>query len=177
MEANSQKILVVGVGNVLHGDDGFGVEVAHRLMVRSDLPDCVKLMETGIGGMALIQELMYGYDALLIIDAYSNNGDPGKLYQLEPVIPDLSDLNPHQLRDYFADTHYATPMRAINLLKHIGELPKTIRVIGCEPEEFEDLHLGLSAAVEAAIDPAVDMVIFWINDYLASKNCRTENTI
>ena len=75
----STKLLIVGVGNVLQGDDGFGVELAHRLMARSDLPDNIKLMETGIGGMSLIQELMYGYDALLILDAYKNGSEPGKI--------------------------------------------------------------------------------------------------
>ena len=175
--AQKQKILVVGVGNVLHGDDGFGVEVAHRLMQRIDVPDPVKLMETGIGGMTLIQELMYGYEALIIIDAYSNGGNPGKLYLLEPVLPDLSNLNPHELRDYFADTHYATPLRALNLLDYIGELPKVIRIIGCEPEEMEDLRIELSVAVAAAIDPAVEMVMSWINDYLDAlpSNPEPEN--
>jgi len=165
----NKRILVVGVGNVLHGDDGFGVEVAQRLLACSDLPDGVKVMETGIGGMPLIQELMYGYDALAIIDAYSNDGEPGKLYVLEPVLPDLSDMDPHELRDYFADTHYATPLRALNLLDHIGELPGTIRIFGCEPEEMEDLGIGLSPAVAAAVGPAVNKVRAWVNDYLASN--------
>ena len=62
------KLLVTGVGNVLQGDDGFGVELAHRLMARTDIPADVKIMETGIGGMSLVQELMYGYDALLLLD-------------------------------------------------------------------------------------------------------------
>ena len=167
---------MVGVGNVLHGDDGFGVEVAQRLLVRTDLPEGVKVMETGIGGMPLIQELMYGYDALAIIDAYSNDGEPGKLYVLEPVLPDMSDMDAHELRDYFADTHYATPMRALNLLDHIGDLPATIRIFGCEPEVMEDLRIGLSPAVAAAIGPAVDKVISWIDDYLAT-NATTRRQI
>jgi len=172
-----RKILVVGVGNVLHGDDGFGVEVAKRLLARTDLPGGVKVMETGIGGMPLIQELMYGYDALAIIDAYSNDGEPGKLSVLEPVLPDMSDMDPHELRDYFADTHYATPLRALNLLDHIGDLPATIRIIGCEPEAMEDLKIGLSPVVAAAIGPAVDMVMTWIDDYIASNSTTREQVI
>ena len=159
----------MGVGNVLHGDDGFGVEVATRLLARTDLPGGVKVMETGIGGMPIVQELMYGYDALAIIDAYKKGGEPGKLYLLEPVLPDMSDLDPHELRDYFADTHYATPLRALNLLDHIGELPATLRIFGCEPEEMEDLRIGLSPAVAASVDPAVKWVTTWIDDFLASN--------
>ena len=51
------KILIVGVGNVLHGDDGFGVELAWRL-AKQVLAPGVKVMETGIGGMSIVQELM-----------------------------------------------------------------------------------------------------------------------
>ena len=130
MKVPEQKILVAGVGNVLQGDDGFGIELAHRLMEREDLSQSVKVIETGIGGMSLIQELMYGYNAIVILDAYKNNGTPGQLYLLEPVLPDMSDLSPHELRDYFSDTHYATPMRALNFLTHIDRLPDTIRIIG-----------------------------------------------
>ncbi|HIC39889.1 MAG TPA: hydrogenase maturation protease [Piscirickettsiaceae bacterium] len=163
------RLLVVGVGNVLQGDDGFGVELAHRLMARTDLPDHIKLMETGIGGMSLIQELMYGYDALLILDAYQNNGEAGQLYLLEPILPDLSGLKPHELRDYFSDTHYATPMRALNFLSRVGQLPKIVNIIGCEPEEIDDMTLGLSEIVKAAIPKAEKMTIDWINRHLQAE--------
>jgi len=126
------------------------IELAHRLMEREDLSQSVKVIETGIGGMSLIQELMYGYNAIVILDAYKNNGTPGQLYLLEPVLPDMSDLSPHELRDYFSDTHYATPMRALNFLTHIDSLPETIRIIGCEPEELDDFRIGLSPPVAAA---------------------------
>ncbi len=162
------KLLIVGVGNVLQGDDGFGVRLAHSLMLRTDLPKNIKLMETGIGGMSLIQELMYGYDALLILDAYQNGGKPGQLYLLEPILPDLSGLKPHELRDYFSDTHYATPMRALNFLSHVGQLPKVVNIVGCEPEEIDDMTLGLSESVTAAIPQAENMTIDWINKHLNS---------
>ncbi len=159
------KLLITGVGNVLQGDDGFGVELAHRLMARNDIPADVKLMETGIGGMSLVQELMYGYDALLILDAYKNEGEPGKLSLLEPLIPDLSDLAPHELRDYFCDTHYATPMRALNFMQHVGDMPKVVNILGCEPEEIDDMKLGLSTPVSAAIPIAEKMVVQWIEHH------------
>jgi len=168
MDKLAYKILVVGVGNVLQGDDGFGVELANRLMSRTDLPDNIKLMETGIGGMSLIQELMYGYDALLILDAYQNGGEPGKLSLLEPILPDLSGLKPHELRDYFCDTHYATPMRALNFLTRVGQLPKIVNIVGCEPEAIDDMTLGLSESVTAAIPKAEKMTIDWIHRHLQS---------
>ena len=114
-----RRILVAGVGNVLDGDDGFGVELAWRL-ARRELPAGVKVIETGIGGMSLVQELMQGYDAVLLLDAHQAGGAPGTLRLLEPTLPDLSALDAHQLRDYFADTHYATPLRALALAVRLG---------------------------------------------------------
>jgi hydrogenase maturation protease len=169
MPEPSPNILIAGVGNLLQGDDGFGIEVANRLLKRDDLPASVKVIETGIGGMSLVQELMDGYDALMILDAYSKGGMPGQLYLLEPVLPDLSNLSVSEKRDYFADTHYATPMRALSLLAHVSTLPKTIRIVGCEPEQLDDLRIGLSPPVAGAIDQAVTMVVDWIRQYQAAS--------
>jgi len=154
---------------VLQGDDGFGIEVANRLMQRHDLPKSVNVIETGIGGMSLVQELMDGYQALMLLDAYTKGGAPGQLYLLEPVLPDLSNLSMHEKRDYFADTHYATPIRALSLLSHVSTLPQTIRIVGCEPEELEDLRIGLSTPVAGAVDEAVTMVVDWVHQYLAAE--------
>lgn len=162
-----RKILVAGVGNVLHGDDGFGVELAWRL-ARRDWPPGVKIMETGIGGMSIVQELMTGYDALLVLDAHKSGGPPGAVRLLEPVMPDLSGLDAHALRDYFADTHYATPLRALALLERLGHLPPKVAFIGCEPAEFEALGLGLSAPVAAALDKAAGMAHQWVEKQMGS---------
>lgn len=155
------KILIVGVGNILHGDDGFGVELAWRL-ARRELARGVKVMETGIGGMSIVQELMTPYDAVLLLDAHQSGGTPGTVRLLQPELPDLTGLGAHALRDYFADTHYATPIRALTLLEHLGHLPPVVAVIGCEPAAFEALGVGLSPAVAAALDPAERMVHDWI---------------
>lgn len=164
--SDQKKILIAGVGNVLKGDDGFGVQVAHLLQKKNGLPPSVKVIETGIGGMSLIQELMLGYEALILIDAYSNSGPPGKLYLLEPEIPDLSNLNIHERRDYFADTHYATPIRALSLVSQISKVPNCLRIIGCEPENIDDLNIGLSPSVEAALDRAVELANNVANEIL-----------
>ena len=156
-----RRVLVAGVGNVLYGDDGFGVELAWRL-AKLTLPDGVKVIETGIGGMSIVQELMLGYDAVLLLDAHRSGGAPGTVRLLEPTLPDLSGLDAHALRDYFADTHYATPMRALALLERLGHLPRRVAVIGCEPTEQEAMQIGLSVPVAAALEPAEAMAVEWI---------------
>ena len=162
-------ILLAGVGNVLQGDDGFGVELAWRLARRA-LPHGVKVIETGIGGMSMVQELMLGYAAVLLFDAHRSGGAPGTLRLLEPTLPDLSGLDPHALRDYFADTHYATPMRAMALLQRLGRLPRRVAVIGCEPDGAEAMRIGLSPPVAASLARAEAMALEWVAQRLADRS-------
>ena len=68
------RVLVAGVGNMLRRDDGFGPAVAASL---AGLPPGVAVVETGIGGVALLQELLSGYDGLILIDAVDRGAAPG----------------------------------------------------------------------------------------------------
>lgn len=167
------RVLIAGVGNVLHGDDGFGIELANRLAARGDIPEGVKIIETGIGGMSLIQETMAGCEALLILDACEKGGEPGKVYFLEPELPSLEALDPHDRRAYFADTHYATPERALMLLQNIGRMPKLVRIIACEAMAYDDLHIGLSPPVSAALDEAETTAMKWLANFLALDSSQT----
>jgi hydrogenase maturation protease len=152
-------ILVCGVGNVLRGDDGFGVRVAQALAGDPRLPAHVRVIETGIGGMSLVQELMAGPDALVLIDAVERGGAPGQIFVLEPELPDLSHLSPHERRDWFADTHYATPLRALALAAAVAGLPPVVRIVGCQPSRTDEFGVGLSPPVEAAIPTAIERVL------------------
>jgi hydrogenase maturation protease len=160
------RVLIAGVGNVLHGDDGFGVELAWRLARRA-WPEGVAVIETGIGGMSLVQEAMRGVGSLLLLDAHASGGVPGTVRLLEPALPDLSTLDAHALRDYFADTHYATPLRALALLERLGRLPARVAVIGCEPAAHEAIAIGLSAPVAAALERAESVAVEWVRARLA----------
>jgi hydrogenase maturation protease len=159
-----KRILIAGVGNVLRGDDGFGVRVAQRLLARSDLPANVKVIETGIGGMSLVQELMGGYDVLVIVDACRRGGAPGALYCLEPQIPRVDVMSVAERRDYFADTHYATPLRALALAAAVARLPGVIRIVGCEPGDVDEFQLGLSAPVADVVESAAAMALSLANE-------------
>lgn len=166
------RILVAGVGNMLRGDDGFGVVAARKLMARDDVPDGVRVIETGIGGMSLVQELMTAHDALVLFDACRRGGAIGQLYLLEPEIQEAATLAPHARRDFFADTHYATPARALALVAAIGSLPRNVRVVACEVGGIDDYRLGLSPSVERATGLAAAMAIAHIREIRAAACAR-----
>jgi hydrogenase maturation protease len=166
------RILVAGVGNVLRGDDGFGVFTARKLMARNDVPEGVCVIETGIGGMSLVLELMAGYDALVLLDACRRGGPQGQVYLLEPEVQQVANMNPSARRDFFADTHYATPSRALTLVAAIGSLPRIVRIVGCEAGEVDDYRLGLSPSVELATGRAVEMTISLLEEIRAAALSR-----
>ncbi len=152
------RILIAGVGNVLRGDDGFGVEVAQALARNRNLPATVTLFEAGIAGIPLVQELMDGYDALIIADAVERGGAPGTIYVIEPDIADPALLDPAALHASLADAHYTEPSKVLILAKALSVLPPQVFVVGCQPAGFDELGAELSAPVRAAVQLAVQRI-------------------
>jgi hydrogenase maturation protease len=147
-------ILVAGVGNVLKGDDGFGIRALRAFNFMPPAGD-VHCLETGIGGMHLVQELMRGYDAVILFDAVDRGDRPGQVTVLEPILPAMDELSGTERHDYFSETHYAKPIRALTFAREVGVLPAIVRVIGCQIESTDSFCLDLSPAVEAAVPEAV----------------------
>lgn len=163
------KILVVGVGNMLQGDDGFGVEVARRLAERPQ-PDGVKIDEIGIGGIALVQELMAGYDACIVLDAVDRGRPPGTVMVIEPDVIDVHQFTADVRHDMLADMHLATPSRALMVARAVGVLPKLTIMVGCQPDEIDRLEIGLSPVVAAAVEHAIAEVDRCIAEFRAGTN-------
>ncbi len=152
------KVLVAGVGNVLRGDDGFGVAVAHALNRRPGFSDEADIFEAGIAGIALVQELMDGYDALIIADAVDRGGAPGTVYLIEPDIPDSSSIGSAALHSSLADAHYTEPSKVLMLAKALGVLPPKVFIVGCQPGGYDELGAELSDAVKSAVQVAVQRI-------------------
>ncbi len=152
------RVLVAGVGNLLRAADGFGIEVARRLDGR-ELPEGVRVVETGIGGVALVQELLEGWDALVVVDAMDRGRPPGTVMLVVTDVVDVESLTWEQPHDLLADMHLATPERALMLARALGVLPAEVLMVGCQPVNAEWLGEGLSAPVAAAVDVAVSEIL------------------
>ncbi len=148
------RIIVGCVGNVLRGDDGFGPAVAGRLGL---LPAGVEVVESGIGGIALLQELLLGCDGLIVVDAVDRGAPAGTVFA---IVPDVEDY------DQVPDMHLATPERVLSMAKGLGCLPACVLLVGCQPVDAEALRAGLSAEVEGALDVAAEQVREVIEDWL-----------
>lgn len=143
------RTLIAGFGNVLRGDDGFGVEVVRRLAERGLASESVELLDVGTGGIRLAQELMSPFDRLIIVDATTRGGMPGSVYTLavDGVLPTRE-----------IDMHTTVPSRALEVAQAFGPLPREIFLVGCEPASVDELTTELSMTVEAAVDKAIQQI-------------------
>lgn len=148
------KVLIAGVGNVLRVDDAFGVEVARRLE-HEPFPANVRVVETGIAGIALVQELQEGWDALVVVDAVDHQRVPGTVLLIEPEVVDVHELSWAERGDLLADMHLATPERVLMLAKAMGILPPTVLIVGCQIADPDAVGQGMTAPVTAAVEVAV----------------------
>ncbi len=154
VEVRSQRILVAGVGNVLRGDDGFGPAVAELL---TGLPEGAEVIETGTGGIALLQELMIGCSSLIIVDAVERGAEPGTVFYIEPEI---------EKGEHVPDIHLANPARVLSMAKAMDVLPDRVVIIGCQPLDTEELCQGLSPPVQRALAIAVHKIEETVNAWL-----------
>lgn len=141
-------VLVAGVGNIFLRDDGWGSEVARRLMQEASA-DGVHVMDYGIGGIHLAYDLLDGVELLVLVDSLPRDVEPGTLTVLE--------VDPDSLPETRVDSHAMDPAALLaNVAALGGELPRTL-VVGCEPEDVSD-GMGLTPRVEATIDDGVRLV-------------------
>ncbi len=170
------RVLVAGVGNVLNGDDGFGVAVVQRLC-RYQMPEGVDVTETGIGGIHLVHELMSGYDALLVVDAVNRNKPPGTVMVIKAEVTDVTALPTHERHDMLADMHLATPERALMVAGALGVLPERTFIIGCQPAETETLRQEMTPQVSAAVEVAVTEILRCLADLgcEVAVDCRDDS--
>ena len=143
-------ILIAGIGNIFMGDDGFGVEVVHRLL-QADLPAEVRVIDFGIRGLDLAYALQDGYPTTILVDAFPHGQPPGTVSVVEP------DLNEISAESTLVEPHSLNPVSVLNMAKSMNAPLKRVLLVGCEPESLggDEGHMGLSATVEAAVVQAV----------------------
>lgn len=163
--AKKPTILVAGIGNIFLGDDGFGVEVARRMLARPR-PDAVRVIDFGIRGFDLSYALQDGYETTILVDAYPHGQEPGTVSVVEPDLDDLA-ATPGD----FAQPHAMNPMNVLHMAKAMNGSMKRVLLVGCEPETLggDEGYMGLSEAVESAVDTAVDKIEAIVNCILDGK--------
>jgi hydrogenase maturation protease len=161
------SILIAGIGNIFLGDDGFGVEVAQRLLRRtkSVYPDGVRVVDFGIRGIELAYTLLDDYDLIILVDTLPSQGSPGTLHLLEIGSTKQERTQSIEEAQYvYLDGHSMDPVKVLSFAHTLGARPKHTLLVGCETatplNEESDLNFqpGLSHAVAQAINGAIQMI-------------------
>ncbi len=158
-------ILVAGVGNAWMKDDAFGGEVVKRLGQR-ELPPGVTVLDFGTGGLDLAYEVMRGYGALILIDVSRQGGDAGTLYVMDPDPEEIKPIDDGEA----VNPHGMDPLTTLRFVKTVGGWPGKVTIVACEPAAVEEMGLGLSPQVEAAIEGAVELVLETVNELRAGAS-------
>lgn len=143
------ETLVLGLGNLVHADDGAGVHAIQSLMLDSRVPAGVTLLDGGTQGLGLLHHIS-GVRRLLVIDAIDAGESPGTVLRFErgalQGLPGKASV--HGLG--FGDL-----MIALELL---GESPPELVVFGVQPEST-DWRAELTETVAKAMPHLIDNVI------------------
>jgi len=153
----ADQILVLGIGNVLWADEGFGVRCVERLARNWVFPDNVKLLDGGTQGLYLLPFLEEA-DTLIVFDAVDYGLAPGTLKIVE------GDAVPQFMGAKKMSLHQTGFQDVIATSTLMGYRPETLILIGCQPEELEDYGGGLRDVVAAQIDPAIAVALERLRD-------------
>jgi hydrogenase maturation protease len=144
-----QKVVILGVGNLLLSDEGVGVHVANELM-KLELPPEVTVVEGGTDGFRLI-DIITEADRLIVVDAVKGGATPGSIYRF-----DINEV--HSCPSGFkTSVHQIGILEVINLSGLIGKTPHTT-VIGVEPKSLE-ISMELSPEIKAKIPRIIELVL------------------
>ncbi len=163
-----EKIGVMGIGNVLLRDEGFGVKLIHILEAKYTFPENVKLIDGGTAGIFLSPEIDE-LDKLLIVDVVIASGKPGDIITLkkEDLLSGKFNIkvSPHQLG-----------LQEILLLNEMkGTCPKEIEFIGVIPETVET-GTSLSKTLELKLNEVEKLAIEKLKTWNAEPKLRESNS-
>ena len=156
MEAPS--ILILGIGNILWADEGFGVRAVQALQQAYDFPSSVSLLDGGTQGLALIPYVQEA-EVLLILDAVDFQLQPGTLVELRDAeVPAYLGAKKMSL-------HQVSFQEVLALSQLLGGGPKQMLLIGAQPEILEDYGGSLSPVVKRQMRPAMDRVLAYLAEF------------
>lgn len=145
---NKQDIVVLGIGNVLWADEGFGVRCVEALQQHWSFAPQVQLVDGGTQGLYLIQHVQ-GARMLLIFDAIDYGLAPGTLKLIE------NDDVPRFMGAKKMSLHQTGFQEVLSLAQLTEQYPEQVLLIGCQPEELEDYGGSLRPSIKLALQDAV----------------------
>lgn len=160
-DPRGDTLVVLGIGNVLWADEGFGVRAVEALDAGWSFAPQVQLVDGGTQGLYLIQHVQAAR-RLLILDAIDYGLAPGTLKLVE------NEDVPRFLGAKKMSLHQTGFQEVLALARLTGHYPDEVLLIGCQPEELEDYGGSLRPVVKAALARALDLALARLRDWGAA---------
>ena len=141
------KAVIMGVGNILWADEGFGNRAVEAFNKKWRTPENVQVIDGGTLGYFL-QEFIEETDNILIFDCADVQCEPGTLMVIEG-----KDITPYLQTKVSAHQQGLNDLFAMAMVR--GRYPKNIAIIGCQPKTMEDYGGSLTPEVSESIGPAL----------------------
>lgn len=155
--------LILGIGNVLWADEGFGVRCIETLNQRYRFPESVELLDGGTQGIYLVQHVQSA-NRLVVFDAVDYGLKPGTL----KIVRD--DEVPKFMGAKQMSLHQTGFQEVLAMAEFTGSYPSELLLIGVQPELLEDFGGSLTPVVRGRIDEALEIAL----EFLAERGVCVE---
>jgi hydrogenase maturation protease len=159
--------LILGIGNVLWADEGFGIRTIETLYARYTFPDTVRIMDGGTQGIFLLPWVRNA-KRLLIFDAIDYGLEPATLKVIR------GDNVPRFMGAKKVSMHQAGFQEVLSSADLAGDLPDELVLIGVQPELLDDYGGSLRPSVKAQIEPAIKLGLQVLDEWNISAELRDQ---
>lgn len=149
------RVLVLGIGNLLWADEGFGIRAAEAFHSRYADHSAVRVIDGGTQGVYLVQHIRET-DFLVVFDAIDYQLPPGTIKFIQ------DDEVPHFLGVKKMSLHQTGFQEVLAMAQLLGDYPSRLLLVGVQPVELEDFGGSLRDEVKAQIEPALDFAEKWL---------------
>ena len=163
----TDSIVVLGIGNVLWADEGFGVRCIEALQQRYEFEPHVQLIDGGTQGLYLVQHVQAA-TRLLIFDAIDYGLEPGTLKTVE------NDEVPRFMGAKKMSLHQTGFQEVLMLALLTEQYPQEVLLVGCQPAELDDYGGSLRPVVKLAMEDALALGLDALRRWGARPQARRE---
>lgn len=155
MPGGHARTVVLGVGNILYGDEGAGVYGAKVLADGFRFAPAVDVVDGALLGFAML-EMFSQASTLIVLDALAADAKPGSIFRLPAG--ELRQLRP----GFRPAAHEVDPLHLLRMAPLLGHVPDMV-LLGIVPERT-DIGVGLSPALEAAFPHFIDAALLELSN-------------
>ncbi|MHC4638874.1 MAG: hydrogenase maturation protease [Planctomycetota bacterium] len=163
-----RDVLILGLGNILYGDEGFGAYAAQE-MEKMDLPENVEVIDAGTSSLDVLLS-SEDINKLIVVDVLKTDSEPGTIYKIK-----FSGNEREKLSNLFCENqrtavslHQVGLLGALAAAEKLGNLPDEIVILGIEPEKIS-FGVGVTDILRGKLEEIINLVLEEISDAVHGK--------